>query len=53
MLLSVLFMLFISVNGIAVYSIGTMFQFFAILERVGDIFKLGEHVSTRQSAETS
>lgn len=51
-MLSVLFFLFMSVNGITVYSMNTTFQFFAIMDRIGDIFQLQEHVAYRLPAAT-
>jgi len=52
-LLSVLFFLFMSVNGITVYGLNSIFQFFGVMDRIGDVFKLGEHVSTRQTAPSA
>lgn len=51
-MLSILFFLFMSVNGLTAYATNTLFQFFAIMNRVGDVFKLGEFHSTRQKADT-
>jgi len=50
--LSILFFLFMSVNGITVYALNTTFQFFGVMVRIGDVFKLSEHQSTRQVANT-
>jgi ABC-type multidrug transport system fused ATPase/permease subunit len=51
-LLSVLFYLFMSINGITVYSVNTMFQFFAVCDRMGDVFQLEDHHSERLPAPT-
>lgn len=51
-LMSMLFFLFMSVNGITSYALNTIYQFLAITVRLGDVFKLEEHVRTRQNAET-
>ena len=42
-ILSILFFLFMSVNGITVYALNTTFQFFGVMARIGDVFKLSEH----------
>jgi hypothetical protein len=41
-----------SINGITVYSLNTTFQFIAVTNRIGDVFKLSEHKSYRREAST-
>ena len=45
-LMSMLFFLFMSVNGVTIFALNTIFQFLALTVRLGDVFKLEEHVST-------
>lgn len=51
-ILSILFYLFMSINSVTVYALNTAFQFIAVTNRIGDVFKLSEHKSYRQIAST-
>lgn len=41
-----------SINSVTVYALNTAFQFIAVTNRIGDVFKLSEHKSYRQIAST-
>ncbi len=41
--LSILFFLFMSVNGLTVYALNTVFQFLGVMARIGDVFRMSEH----------
>jgi len=45
-LLSLLFFLFMSVNGMVVFALNNTFQFFGVMNRIGEVMKLPEHVPT-------
>ena len=42
-ILSILFFLFMSVNGLTVYALNTVFQFLGVMARIGDVFRMSEH----------
>lgn len=43
-LLSLLFFLFMSVNGMVVFALNNTFQFFGVMNRIGEVMKLPEHM---------
>jgi len=52
-LLSMIFYIFLMVNGMLYGAIMSIFQFFAILQRISEVYMLEEHIPQRQIAKNA